>query len=137
MEAPAIVDLGPRLLPAAIRHTRLGLSWTVLAVLEDWTTPHYYSAVGTSAETKRFRVRVSGPLPGNPVLTGEFVMLVKRYGDRPGWWASPEEVISGLRTVKKPMRRRPPERLPWRPTSVRGFAARQCGNVGIMSQNAW
>jgi hypothetical protein len=53
-------------------------------VLEDWTTPRYYDAVGTPAETRRFRVRVSGPLPGNPSEKGEFVMTVRRYGDRSG-----------------------------------------------------
>jgi hypothetical protein len=38
MEALALVDLGPRLVPIAVRHARLGLSWTVLRVLEDFTT---------------------------------------------------------------------------------------------------
>jgi hypothetical protein len=50
------VDLGPRLVPVTIQHARV--TW----VLEDWTTPRYYEAVGTPAETRRFRVRVSGPL---------------------------------------------------------------------------
>jgi hypothetical protein len=95
MEAPAVVDLGPRLVPVAIRHARLGLPWMVLAILEDWTTPRYHAVVGTPAETKRFRVRVSGPLPGRPSETGEFVMTVRRYGDRPGWWISPEEANPG------------------------------------------
>lgn len=90
MEAPAVVDLGPRLVPVAIRHARLDLSWIVLAVLENWTTPRYYDVVGTSEETKRFRVRVHGPLPGNPSADGEFVMIIQRYGDRPGWWVSPD-----------------------------------------------
>lgn len=66
MEVPAVVDLGPHLVPEVIRHARLDLSWKVLAVLENWTTPRYHNSVGTPAETKRFRVRVSGPLPGNP-----------------------------------------------------------------------
>jgi hypothetical protein len=64
--------------------------WTVLAVLKDWTTPRYHDAVGTPAETKRFRVRVRGPLPGNPSQDGEFVMAVRRYGDRAGWWIGPD-----------------------------------------------
>src|SRR5215475_3584085 len=89
MEVSALVDLGPRLVPVAIRHARLGLTWRVTRVLEDWTTPRYYDAVGTAAETRRFRVRVSGPLPGSPSEEGEFVMTVRRYGDRPGWWISP------------------------------------------------
>jgi hypothetical protein len=90
VEALAIVELGPYLRPCAIRHAGLGLSWEVLAVLEDWTTPQYHDAVGTPAQTKRFRVRVTGPLPGRPTQAGEFIMIIRRYGDRPGWWASPE-----------------------------------------------
>ena len=84
------MDLGPGLTPTAIRHAGLGLSWTVLAVTEKWTTPRYHDSVGTPTETRRFRVRVSGPLPGDPTAAGEFAMTVRRYGDRPGWWISPE-----------------------------------------------
>jgi hypothetical protein len=89
MDVPAVIDLGPHLTPVFIRHPGLGLTWTVLAVLENWTTLRYHDSVGTPAETKRFRVRVSGPLPGDPSAVGEFVMAVRRYGDRPGWWISP------------------------------------------------
>jgi hypothetical protein len=90
MEVPAVVDLGPRLVPEVIHRPQLGMSWTVVAVLEDWTTRIYHDAIGTPAETKRFRVRVSGPLPGQPSAVGEFEMIVRRYGDRPGWWISPD-----------------------------------------------
>jgi len=90
VEGPAIVELGLHLKPCVVRHEGLGLSWTVLAVLEDWTTPQYHDAVGTPAPTKRFRVRVTGLLPGRPSQDGEFTMIIHRYGDRPGWWASPE-----------------------------------------------
>ena len=90
MEAPAVVDLTAHLVPLTIRHTELGLSWSVLAVLEDWTTPSYHEDVGTPMETKRFRVRVSGPLPARPAVVGEFAMTVRRYGDRPGWRISPD-----------------------------------------------
>ena len=89
MEALAIVDLSERLVPLTIRHADLGLSWAVLGVVEDWTTPAFYADRGTPLETKRFRVRVTGPLPGRPHETGEFAMIVRRYGDRPGWWISP------------------------------------------------
>ena len=90
MEAPAVVDLGPHLVPEIIRHARLDLSWTVLAIIENWTTRRYHNSVGTHAETKRFRVRVRGPLPGGASADGEFVMVARRcYGDRPGWWTSP------------------------------------------------
>ena len=92
MEAAALVDLGPHLVPVAIQHARLGLTWRVPQVVEDCTTPRYHDAAGTPAETRRFRVRVSGPLPGTPSEEGEFVMTVRRYGDRPGWWISPHQV---------------------------------------------
>jgi hypothetical protein len=45
--------------------------------------PHHDS-VGTHLQTKRFRVWVAGPFPGDPAADGEFVMIVRGYGDRPG-----------------------------------------------------
>jgi hypothetical protein len=89
MEAPAIVDLSASLVPLSIRHAELDLSWSVLAVAEDWTTPAYREDLGSPLELKRFRVRVTGPLPGRPSEAGEFGMIVRRYGDRPGKWISP------------------------------------------------
>jgi hypothetical protein len=56
-------------------------------------TDRYWAVIGTPGETRRFRARVSGPLPGWPSETGEFVMIVKRVGDRPGWWISPEPPV--------------------------------------------
>lgn len=39
-----------------------------------------------------YRIRVGGPLPGRPVEYGNFVMLVRRYSDRPLlWWISPDD----------------------------------------------
>jgi hypothetical protein len=90
-EVQAIVDLGPYLVPVAIRHvSHPDLQWAVLSTIENWTTPEYYSVNGTPGETRRFRVRVRGPLPSRPSVAGEFVIVVRRYGDRPGWWISPE-----------------------------------------------
>ena len=89
MEAPALVDLGSRLVPVSIRHATLPLEWKVLKVIENWTCERYHAVVGTPGETKRFTLRVSGPLPGNPSTDGEFVMVVTRFGDRAGWWAQP------------------------------------------------
>jgi hypothetical protein len=91
MEAPAVVDLSASLVPLSIRHAELELSWSVLAVVEDWTTPAYHADDGTPMELKRFRVRVTGPLPGRPSEAGEFGMIVRRYGNRSGWWISPAE----------------------------------------------
>ena len=42
-------------------------------------------------ELKRYRVRVTGPLPGRPSESGEFTMIVRRLGDSPSWWACPEQ----------------------------------------------
>ena len=47
-------------------------------MVEDWATPRYRDAVGTPAETKRFLVCVSGPLPSSPSEEGEFIMTVRR-----------------------------------------------------------
>lgn len=55
--------------------------------------------LGTPGDTRRFRVLVSGPLPGKPSQSGEFVMLVKRFGDRPGWLDFP-----GFRDMTLPQR---------------------------------
>ena len=96
-EAPAVVELGSRLVPVAIRHARLDLSWSVLAVMEDWTTPRYHAVHGTPEETRRFRVRVRGPVPSRPSSDGEFEMVIRRYGDRPGWWISPEPATLAAR----------------------------------------
>ena len=90
MEAPAIVDLSAQLVPLTIRHAELDLVWSVLELLEVWTTPDFEEDLRSSMELKRYRVRVTGPLPGRPSVTGEFGLIVRRYGDRPGWWVSPE-----------------------------------------------
>jgi hypothetical protein len=42
-------------------------------------------------ELKRYNVRVTGPLPGRPSEAGEFGMIARRYGDRPGWWICPDD----------------------------------------------
>jgi hypothetical protein len=99
MEALALVELGRRMTPVVIRHQGLGLEWAVVDLIEDWMTPRYADAVGTSGETRRFRVRVRGPLPGRPAESGEFEMAVRRYGDRPGWWISPEEALATRRCL--------------------------------------
>jgi hypothetical protein len=101
-EAQAIVELGSRLVPVAIHHGRLALSWSVLAVLENWTTPHYHAVNGTPEETRRFLVRVRGPLPSQPSTDGEFEMVIRRYGDRPGWWISPEPATLATRAGYEP-----------------------------------
>ena len=91
MEAPAIVDLSAQLVPLTIRHAGLDLVWSVLELLEVWTTPDFEEDLRSSMELKRYRVRVTGPLPGRPAETGEFTMIVRRLGDSPSWWAGPEQ----------------------------------------------
>jgi hypothetical protein len=39
---------------------------------------------------KRYRVRVFGPLPGQPDQLGEFVMVATACGNRDRWWIRPE-----------------------------------------------
>jgi hypothetical protein len=89
MEVRGEVDLGADARPMLIRHTRLALIWEVTAVLEDWMTRQYRDVAGTPEETRRFRCRVRGPLPGQPSEKGDFVLVVRRYGDRAGWWITP------------------------------------------------
>lgn len=49
-----------------------------MRVIEDWTTADYLAALGTSGELRRFRILVSGPMPGRPEESGEFVMLLRQ-----------------------------------------------------------
>ena len=91
MEAPALVDLGPRLVPVAIRHARLGLAWGSCG----WSGTGRLRGTAMLSGLRPRRSGswcVSGPLPGSPSEEGEFIMTVRRYGDRPGWWISPHQV---------------------------------------------
>lgn len=90
MKAPAIVSPRAALDAGNIWRATLNLKWDVLRVLEDWTTPVHWSALGMPGDTRRFRVLVSGPLPARPAETGEFVMVVLGTGDRSGWRVAPE-----------------------------------------------
>ena len=53
MEAPAIVDLTAQLVPLTIRHAELELSWSVLAVVEEWTTPDFEQDDGSAMELRK------------------------------------------------------------------------------------
>ena len=85
MEAPAIVHLGPDRLPDIVWHAQSSLKWRVLRIVEDWTAEYYLGVLGTAGELRRFRVLVSGPLPGRPEETGQFVLVLRQVGDKPGW----------------------------------------------------
>jgi hypothetical protein len=40
----------------------------------------YLAALGTSGELRCFRILVSGPMPGRPEESGEFVMFLRQVG---------------------------------------------------------
>ena len=68
MESPAVVSLGLHLVPETIRHARLGLSWKVLTVLENWTTRRYRRLsrhVGGDEAVPRPGVRAAARQPVN------------------------------------------------------------------------
>lgn len=90
MGVRALVELRPDLTPMVITHARLAMTWRVLRTLEYWTQPRDQEAEG-AAEITRYRCWVRGPLPGRPAQIGEFTMVVRMFGDKPGqWWVNPE-----------------------------------------------
>jgi len=54
----------------------------VLRVLEDKTCRSYYDTVGTTAGRRSGPVHVLEPTPGGPAEIGEFVLVIRRLGDR-------------------------------------------------------
>ena len=77
---------------------------SALAVLKDWATPQYHDDVGTAAQTKRFRGRVTGPLP----RAGEFTPVIRRYrdgragGDPQSWQAGRARLMLRCRLPRPP-----------------------------------
>jgi hypothetical protein len=68
-----------------------GPRWTVREVLGGWTHPGWPGkAHSKPVVEKRYRLRVFGPLPGQPDQLGEFVMIATAYGSRDRWWIRPE-----------------------------------------------
>jgi hypothetical protein len=80
--------LGGGLVPGVVIHVRLGLRWQVREVLDAWEHPLGVKAP-SGAVHETWRLRVVGPLPGRSSESGEFVMVVKSYADRPYWWIAP------------------------------------------------
>jgi hypothetical protein len=71
--------------PASLRRTD-GLVWRVCAVLCGWQHPAPAPVQATMPGMVRcWRMRVRGPLPGDPAHVGEFVMTARTHGNRPGW----------------------------------------------------
>lgn len=78
--------------PVRVHHVALGLDWTVTEVLEDWRIPGWPAGTsGKPGAVWRFRLRVTGPLPGRPAENGQFVLVATMYGTRAHWWIKPAE----------------------------------------------
>jgi hypothetical protein len=77
--------------PVELYHVAQGLRWTVREVLDAWTHPGWPGKTYKKPVVeKRYRLRVFGPLPGQPDQCGEFVMIATSYGNRDRWWIRPE-----------------------------------------------
>lgn len=88
-EAEATVSESPQ--PVRVHHLALGLNWTVREVLGAWTHRGWpEQTYRKPVVERRLRLRVFGPLPGQPQHNGEFVMIATAYGDRHSWWIRPE-----------------------------------------------
>jgi hypothetical protein len=78
--------------PDLIRRPERRQAWLVNRVLSTWNNPAAAADIcGQPVERTRYRVQVWGPLPGQPDEQDYFVMIVRSWGDRHGWWISPEE----------------------------------------------
>lgn len=79
------------------------LSWNVLQVVDYWEYPGYREHGRVpgrpGAEGRRYRLRVRGPLPGNPGEVGEQVVAISVFGDGRGWYMRPDP---GPRTEPPP-----------------------------------
>jgi|SRR5215472_1796810 len=75
--------------PQRVHHAS-GLFWNVGAVLCHWQHP---APAGRRLRMRGivecWRMRVWGPLPGEPGRNGEFTMTARTRGNRPGWLLSP------------------------------------------------
>jgi hypothetical protein len=78
---------GGGLEPRRVEHLQFGITWDVTGILDRWAHPgRAEETLGKATLIKWWLLKVSGPLPGRPAETGEFVMEVSAYGDPPGWW---------------------------------------------------
>ena len=75
--------------PTRVHHGNLGLVWMVEEVLWHWQRAGKRYSLPGSVLTERWRLHVNGHMPGEPGERGKFVMEVRTYGDRPGWWITP------------------------------------------------
>jgi hypothetical protein len=90
MAARGTLTYGPDFTPASVHHANGKLSWMVWEVLEHWSSPLSPSErLATGAIVERWRLEVSGPLPGQPERRGRFVLIAETRGNEPGWLLSP------------------------------------------------
>ncbi|HUY52533.1 MAG TPA: hypothetical protein VMV92_43670 [Streptosporangiaceae bacterium] len=89
MSAGGSLSFGSNFEPKGVTH-RDGHTWLVKQVLCTWKHP------GSAPEQFRlpdvtwcWRMLISGPLPGDPGRSGDFVMRATGRGNRPGWELSP------------------------------------------------
>lgn len=86
---------GPDFRPATVHHATRDLSWRVWEVLDHWQHPAPAPVrVTLPGVVECWKLRVRGPLPGEAGRSGEFVMTVRTYGNRPGWELVPQPVAS-------------------------------------------
>ena len=95
---PALVELRPRafgqvpgMLPLRIRHAGRPVEWEVIRVLQEWGRPELAAeehGLEDPAVIAWYRLQVYGPLPGQPGTRDHFVLELRAYGDRPGWWVT-------------------------------------------------
>jgi hypothetical protein len=75
--------------PSRVYH-RDGHAWLVTEVMCHWEHPASAPAwVTLSCMVECWRLRVSGPLPGDPGQHGAFTMTARTAGNRPGWELEP------------------------------------------------
>jgi hypothetical protein len=89
-KAPARVEFGATM-PSHVEHATIpGIRWLVWQVLEAWHGDSW-ELRGTSAETDRYRLDVSGPAPWNRSPNTRFVLVLRRYAvPLEGWWVTAE-----------------------------------------------
>lgn len=94
MTAPGTLRHGPDFQPVSVHHATRDLAWQVWEVLGHWVHPAPApERLAVSRVVESWRLKVRGPLPGQPERSGEFVMVAETHGDRPGWWLSPERSL--------------------------------------------
>lgn len=98
--APGFLRHGPDFRPATVHHATRDLSWQVWEVLGHWQYPAPAPVRVTLDEVVEcWRLRVRDPLPGKPGCSGEFVMVARTYGDRPGWELVPNGLVGPVLDV--------------------------------------